>query len=216
MCIKVAIVDDHELFLLGIGYLIEKSLGIQVSKRFYDGQEVLDYLKLGNTIDLLISDLDMPEIDGFKLLSHLKRDYPNTKVMIMSAINDKETIALCKNLGANGFIRKDSFKKELIVAIDRIMLGLEYFSKGAESSMLFTHSSVYGILSEKYNLTKREIEILQLILNEFMSSEIADKLHCSIFTIKTHRRNLFKKLGIRNLAGLINLINELQARYIEK
>lgn len=214
--LKLAIVDDHELFLYGIAYLLEKKLGRNNFLKFSEAKDVLTYLRSGQEIDILISDIDMPDMNGIKLLSNVKREFPKTKVLMLSASNDQGTIQLCQNLGAEGYVSKDCYRSTLFEGLTEIFKGSYYFSKGTEDRETSSHADLYTMLSEKYRLTGRESEILQLILNEYVTSEIAEKLSCSIFTVKTHRRNLLKKMDVRNLAGLIRIVNDLEFRFFEK
>ncbi|EOZ96338.1 two component transcriptional regulator, LuxR family [Indibacter alkaliphilus LW1] len=214
--LKIAIVDDHELFLYGISYILEKNLGRNNFLKFSEAREVLKYLRNGMVIDFLIADIEMPDLDGIKLLSIIKREFAETKVLILSADADLNTVQLCKNLGADGYVTKDCYRSQLIDAMTEIMEGSTYFFEVDPGKVGVGSKNIYQHLEAEYGLTQREIEVLQLILNEYVTPEIAEKLGCSAFTIKTHRRNLFKKLGIRNLTGLIHFIGNLEFREIEK
>jgi DNA-binding NarL/FixJ family response regulator len=214
--LKIAIVDDHELFLNGISYILEKNLGRNNFLKFSEAREVLKYLRNGKGIDFLIADIEMPDLDGIKLLAIIKRDFPETKVLILSANDDLDTVQLCKNLGADGYVTKDCYRSQLLEALTEIFEGKTYFFQSNKDEVLDSRRNIYQYLEIQYGLTHREIEVLQLILNECVTSEIAEKLGCSAFTIKTHRRNLFKKLGIRNLTGLVHFIGNLEFREIEK
>jgi DNA-binding NarL/FixJ family response regulator len=205
---SIAIVDDHELFRLGLVHLVEKNYNIPVTGQFKNGKEVLKFLESGHSIDLLILDLNMPVMSGTTLLAKLDKIYPQVKKLVLSLHADAMTISLCKDLGADGYLSKDVVWTDLEEAINEILAGGNYFI----TEDLINKSDPYNFQSEliieQYRLTKREMQILQLILNEYLTAEIAEKLFASPYTIKTHRRNIFKKMGVRNLAGLITVLNE--------
>ncbi|WP_143962742.1 response regulator transcription factor [Litoribacter populi] len=201
----IAIVDDHELFLLGIAQLIENSLELSIVSKMKGGTELKQYLETGELPDLLIMDFHMPDIGGAKLLSYLDREYPDLKKLVISMDTDARTIKLCQQLGAKGFISKDAVFTDLKEAIISILDGDTYYMMDNDNM-----DDLEIILVEKYRLTKREMQILDLILNEYLTSEIAEKLCTSPLTIKTHRRNIFKKLGVRNLAGLVSVMRGIK------
>jgi DNA-binding NarL/FixJ family response regulator len=147
-------------------------------------------------------------MSGTTLLAKLDKIYPQVKKLVLSLHADAMTISLCKDLGADGYLSKDVVWTDLEEAINEILAGGNYFI----TEDLINKSDPYNFQSEliieQYRLTKREMQILQLILNEYLTAEIAEKLFASPYTIKTHRRNIFKKMGVRNLAGLITVLNE--------
>jgi len=205
---SIAIVDDHELFLLGLVALVEEILKIPIAGQFKNGKEVLEFLDEDHDIDLLILDLNMPVMSGTTLLSILEKSYPKVKKLVLSMHTDAMTISLCRNLGADGYISKDVVGTDLEEAIHEILSGGNYFI----TEDLINKSDPYSFQSEmiiaQYRLTKREMQILELIISEYLTTEIAEKLYASPLTIKTYRRNIYKKMGVRNLAGLITVLNE--------
>jgi len=204
---SIAIVDDHELFLLGLVHLVEDNIKVPVIGKFRNGQEVLYFLEEGHDIDLLIMDLNMPVMDGTTLLTKLGKEYPHVKKLVLSMHADSKTISQCRDLGADGYISKDVVWSDLEEAINEILDGGNYFitedvvNKSDSNNFKFEH------ITDRYHLTKREMQILQLILNEYLTSEIAEKLYASPYTIKTHRKNIFKKMGVNNIAGMVTLLN---------
>jgi len=205
---SIAIVDDHELFRLGLVHLVEKNFKFPLIGQFKNGKEVMDFLESGHHIDLLILDLNMPVMSGTTLLAKLDKIFPRVKKLVLSLHADAMTISLCKNLGADGYLSKDVVWSDLEQAINEVLAGGNYFI----TEDLFSKTDPYNFKSEllidQFHLTKREMQILQLILNEYLITEIADKLFSSPFTIKSQKRSIFKKLGVSNLAGLITVLNE--------
>jgi len=205
---SIAIVEDHELFRMGLVHLIENNFNVPVIGKFRNGQEVLRFLDMGNEIDLLILDLNMPIMDGPTLLAKLQKGHPHVKKLVLSMHADAKTISLCKDLGADGYLSKDVVWSDLEEAINEILDGGNYFITEDVENKSDPYNVQFESITDRYQLTKREMQILQLILNEYLTSEIAEKLYASTFTIKTHRRNIFRKMGVRNLADMVALLNQ--------
>lgn len=205
---SIAIVDDHELFLLGLVHLMEENLKVPIIGKFRNGQEVLFFLEQGHDIDLLIMDLNMPVMDGTTLLTKLGKEYPHVKKLVLSMHADSKTISLCKDLGADGYISKDVVWSDLKEAINEILGGGNYFITEDMVNMSDPYNFQFEHITDRYHLTKREMQILQLSLNEYLTTEIAEKLFASPYTINTHRNNIFKKMGVSNLAGMLTLLNQ--------
>jgi DNA-binding NarL/FixJ family response regulator len=205
---SIAIVEDHELFLIGLVDLIENTFNAPVVGKFRNGQEVLNFLENGHDIDLLILDLNMPVMDGTTLLATLDKGYPHIKTLVLSMHADANTISLCRYLGADGYLSKDVVWSDLKEAINEIFSGRNYFITEDIENKSDPYNSQFENLIDRYHLTKREMQILQLIVNKYLTSEIADKLFASPFTVKTSRRNIFNKMGVRNLTGMVTLLNQ--------
>jgi DNA-binding NarL/FixJ family response regulator len=205
---RVIIADDHELFASGLDTLISTDQNLNVIAHCRNGKEVLVFLDSGNNADILILDLNMPVMDGIQLLGHLHRDHPNIKKLVISMHHTESSIALCKTLGADGFIGKDSSLNELLDAVHVILEGGKFFKESSQETFDAEGKGFYEKLIHHYKLSKREVDIIQLIINQYESAEIADKLNLSPLTVKTHRKNIFRKLGVRNLAGLVALVKD--------
>ncbi|MCC5929616.1 MAG: response regulator transcription factor [Cyclobacteriaceae bacterium] len=202
---RLIIADDHELFAKGLDNLLKQQGQYTIVAYCKNGKEVLDFLKQATLPHLIILDLNMPVMDGLQLLNHLHRLYPGIKKLVISMHHSQTTMELCKNLNANGFISKDASIEVLLNAINDIIEGKSFFQKIDQNQYPEESYGGYEKLMKTYNLSKREIEIIQLIMNEYESTEIAEKLHLSPLTVKTHRKNIFRKIGVRNLAGLAAL-----------
>ncbi|MCH6235060.1 response regulator transcription factor [Cognataquiflexum rubidum] len=208
MSTQIIIADDHELFASGLDNLVSTDPNLKVIAHCRNGKEVLAYLENGIKVDFLILDLNMPVMDGIQLLGHLHRDYPHIKKLVISMHHTESSIALCKTLGADGFIGKDSSLNELLDAVHVILDGGKFFKESFQEVFDTEGKGFYEKLIYHYKLSKREVDIIQLIINQYESTEIADKLNLSPLTVKTHRKNIFRKLGVRNLAGLVALVKD--------
>ena len=201
--VRLLLVDDHEIFLEGLTTLLGINPDYKVLGSRTSGQEILEYLKDNEHPDILIADISMPEMSGIELVRHVKKSYPEIKILVLSMHNDRETISEITMAEAEGYVLKNSDREELFKAIDRIAAGSTYYSNEVMSIILerirFDHKSD----SEGILLTDREQEILQLIAAEKSSEEIADQLFISRRTVETHRKNMLKKTEAGTVVGLL-------------
>lgn len=202
--INIALVDDHELFSLGMKALMAEFIPRDNIQIMHDGQEFIKFLESGNTVDLLLVDLQMPIINGRTLIRHLNQDKSPIKIIVISMHNDTYVVEECKALGADGFIKKDSSTMVLEEGISRVLQGEKYFPSLYKGLTISNEND----LSKEFGLTKREIEIIKMIKNNYSSHHIADILHISYQTVKTHRKNINQKLDINNVVALIDFANK--------
>lgn len=205
--ITVGISDDHALFREGIISLMRDYNIIEFTLEAENGRDVLTKLKNGIP-DVLLLDLDMPVMDGIETLKILKSDaaYENLKVIILTMHTEERMITYLMELGANGFITKDSRPEEISTAITTVHKQGYYFNDSVSQAMLKglkDKSKKTPKLGDNYQLTSRELEVLQLIAQGLTTTEIGEKLFLSNRTIEGHRKNLLSKLGARNTATLI-------------
>lgn len=206
--IKVAIVDDHKLFRQGLGVILASKEDIEVVEKYESAIHLLKYLKHVD-VDLLLLDIDMPELDGISAMPRILEEKPDIKVLILSMHLSSKKIQEAVAAGVNGYLLKTSDDDEVAQAIYDVMDGKEYFSKEAHSELI---NSFRQKDDPRYvELTKREKEILNLVCQEFSSQEIAKQLSISIHTAETHRRNLLHKTDCKNSVGLVKyaIENEL-------
>ena len=199
---NLIIADDHKLFLEGITNLIESQTNLNLVLTAASGASVIKYLQINDKekIDLIISDISMPDVDGIELNRFLKTNFPDTKVLIVSMHTDPNILDnLIKN-NVDGYLSKNTASDEFITAIETILKGQKYFSEQVKTQYT---NSVFNNQKEAIELlTTREKEVLKLIAQEFTTQEIADKLFLSKHTIESYRKSLISKLKVRNLAGL--------------
>jgi len=202
--IRVALADDHKIVRDGIKLMIRQHPGVEVIAEAENGKEVIDLCAKEN-IDLVIMDINMPQMDGIEATNRIKINYPEIKVLALTMSNDDVHIRKMIQAGASGYIMKSSGTVELREAIDTIMNGKHYFSDEATKSIMMDLVKNKGVTKsdEPVSITEREVEILELIVKEFTNQEIADKLFISPRTVDAHRRNLLQKTGARNTAGLV-------------
>lgn len=202
--IKVLIADDHRIFRDGIRSILEKEKDIVVVDEAANGSEVIEKIT-HQAVDVLILDIDIGKPSGIEITEIITTRHPEVNVLILSMIGLHEFVIQALEKGAIGYILKNTGKDEVLTAIRCVAKGDSYFSKEV-SAILIEQLNKPGSMKKKMTdipLTPREIEVLQLIVQEYSNQEIAEKLFISIRTVDTHKRNMLEKLGARNSAGLV-------------
>ena len=204
--IKLYLVDDQQMILDGLTSLLGEMDQIVILGFAKNGRELLDQLgRIEEQPDIILLDIEMPEMNGFVTLEKLKVTYPDIKVLALSSYNEKPLIEKMITSGAHGYIVKDDDRNILKDAIMTIAQGQKYFSSTVTISLAQTPQTSPPFESDLLldDLTKREKEILKLIAEGFSNTEIGKKLFISHRTVDSHRTNLMKKIGVNNIAGLI-------------
>lgn len=196
---KILLVDDHQLVLDGLKSIFEGDNALEIVGVANNGQEALRYLKHVK-IDLVLTDINMPEMDGVQLTKEIRSKKLPQKVIVLTMHNEKSLIKELMEVGADGYLLKTSNQQEMIAAVKAVLDGKKYFSSEVTLSLLSDDQSA---MQNDYDLTQRETEILQLIAEGFSNKEIGEKLFISHRTVDTHRTNMMKKLEVKNIAGLI-------------
>ncbi|WP_179351985.1 response regulator transcription factor [Winogradskyella vidalii] len=199
---SIIIADDHAMFLDGLKSILSEEKSIDITLTAKTGAQVLKYLRINTDekIDLVITDINMPKMDGVELNKAIKQEFPQIKTLVVSMLEDAKKIKALTEANVNGYISKNAEKTELLKAIKSILQGENYFSPRIKQVLM---EAMFSAKSEpEISLSKREKEVLKLIAQEFTTQEIADQLFLSKHTIESYRKNLISKLGVRNLAGL--------------
>lgn len=193
---EVVIVDDHPMVAEGIQSILENYDDIRVVATLSNGREVIDYLK-DHHADVILMDLNMPEIGGITATEMVLEIRPHTRVLILSMHDSSEYISTALEHGASGYVLKDVPTEEIKIAIDTVMAGNRYLCTGAQGSLLPAENP-----KAHDQLTGREQTVLlQLALGK-SNRDVAQTLNISVRTVETHRKNLKAKLGISSTAGL--------------
>lgn len=203
--IKVILADDHQMFLDGLSSLLSQLKDVQVIAAVNSGKEVLDKLQV-QLPDLVIVDLNMPVMDGLETTRHIRKKHPHLKVLGLTMENDLQSVTGMLEAGASGYILKNTGKAELELAIRQVMKGEPYLSQSISNrlaqNLLQNFQQRKEIQNELSLLTERELEILKMIALEHSNTEIATLLFISPKTVETHRKNLMKKIGVKNSLGV--------------
>ena len=204
--IAILIVDDHKIVRDGIQSLLMDHEDIIIIDEASNGREALEKLKSHPEVDVVLMDINMPEMDGIECAEQIKQNETYTcKVLALTMLKEDQHIRAMVEAGASGYILKESGEDDLVEAIRSVADGKPYFSDEATAALLrqFVVKRNQTASIKGMDLTEREIEILQLITNEFTNQEIAEKLFISVRTVDAHRRNLMEKIGAKNMAGLV-------------
>ncbi len=202
MKIKVLIADDHHLFIDGIRSILNHELDISIIAEAANGLEMIKILENGVKPDVILTDIRMPVMDGVAATRVIVKNYPEIPVLALTMFDQSADVYEMLDAGARGYITKEIKKEELVRAIHTVVSGKTYFS-GKLPVDLSELDKIDGS-DRNIELTRREIEILQLVVKGRTTLEIAQELRLSKFTIDTHRKNIHKKLNIKTNAGLVN------------
>ncbi len=210
---NLIIADDHKMFLDGLLSIFESEKAYNILLTAKNGAQVAKYVGINSNeqIDLIITDITMPEMDGIALTKVLKEKNSNLKILAVSMHTNPDMIDTLIESDVDGYVPKNAEKKELLKAIETILKGDKYFSR--EISDIFMKNRFSKKEKENIKLTKREIDVITLIAQEFTTQEIADKLFLSKHSIESYRKNLIAKLGVRNLAGLTK--HAIKMKYLD-
>ena len=201
---KILIVDDHFVFREGIHLLLKQYNPLFEIIEASNGREALSLLQT-KPVDVILMDSEMPEMNGTECLKELKQsEYSRIPVIMLTMHDQLNHMMQAYDLGANGYLTKDSSIKEVVLAIETVTQGEEYYAAAIRTPFLKELSKREHTFFDKTNkLTAREVEVLQMICREFSTEEIASILFVSPLTINNHRRSLISKTGARNVAGLV-------------
>jgi DNA-binding NarL/FixJ family response regulator len=199
--IKIMVVDDHQLMIDGIRSVLANQSEIQIVAEANNGNEALRIAQ-EVIIDIILMDINMPELDGIECTRILLEKRPDIRIIGLSQFAEKRFIKNMMKNGARGYLLKDTSREELVEAIKKVYSGETYMNQRLTANLFLPsrHDAEKKLFAQ---LTKREIEVLNLICNEFSSQEIADRLFISFHTVETHRANLMIKAGAKNAAGLV-------------
>ncbi|MBK9732005.1 MAG: response regulator transcription factor [Chitinophagaceae bacterium] len=207
--IKVVIADDHQIFIEGIKSLVKDSEKLIMVGEARDGETLMQVLKTKRP-DVVLMDVSMPNMNGIEATRKIRILFPEMKILGLTMSDDADSVSEMMRAGALGYLLKTTGKPELISAITHVYHGEKYLS--SEMSMkliekMFDDNEKVkdegSRTPRKAEITKRELDIVRLIAQELTNVEIAKKLNNSPMTIITHRKNLLRKLGVKNTAGLV-------------
>lgn len=210
--INVLIVDDHQMVIDGFRLLLKNTDDIQVVGHAVNAEEAFVLLE-DISPDVVLLDINMPGINGIDACKKINSQYPNIKVVAITMHKEGSLIKMMLGNGAKGYVLKNAGKNELVTAIETVHQGKMYLDEASNEIVLSAmgnnkKSKVSKGLFPK--LSRREKEVLALILEEHTTQEIADKLFISFGTVETHRRNMLIKTGTRNTAGLVKVVLEYE------
>ncbi len=207
--LNVLIIDDHPLVIDGIRTMLTDIDYLTVSGSARTASQALDFLEKYSRTDIILLDINLPDMDGLQLCSVIRQKNKTVKIIGLSYINEAGiTTRFLKN-GADGFLLKNMERQELIEAIERVMAGSTYLSPAASENIIEQITKPNPAIGNTPVLTRREKEILQLLYEGMKSSEIAQRLFLSNHTVDTHRKNMLQKFNVHNTQSLLKRVKEL-------
>lgn len=205
--LSIVLAEDHKIVRNGIRVLLEADKEISVAGEAINGREVMDLVNSGLQPDIVLADINMPELDGIALIRELKAVSPDTKVVILSMLDNEKYVTQAFSEGAFAYLLKNVSADELIFSLKHVHTGGKYLCAELSIRLLDRLLHTPGIPLDDKNaeidFSAREIEILGLIAEGFTNSDMSDKLFISKRTIEGHRQSLIEKTGSRNTAALI-------------
>lgn len=206
MPLKIIIADDHPLLVDGLRRVLEEMKDVEVLEPVGNGRQLLVRLR-ESPVDLVLLDLQMPQLDGLETLRILQKEFPRLRVLVFTNYNQQKLLREARNLGARGYLSKNCTSQELKEAVLTVEDGGTWFPEeppaAADPPSLFVNDFM-----KKYQITQREVEIIRKIAQGYTTKEIGEQLYVSEFTVNAHRRNICRKLDIYTPVGLVNFAKE--------
>lgn len=206
--IRLFLVDDHKLIRDGIKAHFDEDDRFTIVGEASDGQEALELLKTTET-DVILMDINMDVMDGIECTTQISQEFPDIKVLALTMLAENQHIKEMLKAGALGYMLKNATEQEIKQGISAVFNGSSFYSPEVTQTVMNSLSSPISTKKKKSRfepqipLTKREKEVLLLIIKEYSNQEIADELFISKRTVDAHKRNLLEKTGSKNVAGLV-------------
>lgn len=197
--IKLIVVDDHPMVLEGLRSMFAQINFTELAATCSNAYEAIEAIQQQQP-DIVITDINMPEISGIELTAKIKKEYPHVKVIAMSTFNERSYVTQMVQNGADGYLVKNATKEEIEEAILSVYEGKLYMSVSTNMSPADKKE-----ISNIPVISSREKEVLSLIAEGFTNGQIAEKLFLSVYTVDSHRKSLLTKFAVNNTASLIKL-----------
>ncbi|MDP4147826.1 MAG: response regulator transcription factor [Bacteroidota bacterium] len=208
--IKLLIIDDHPLIIDGIRTMLKDTGYVEIAGACKTAREGLAFIVDHPETEIILLDINLPDMDGLRACELIRQINKQVKIIGLTYVNEAGIITQLIRKGANGYLLKNMEREEFIDAIDRVLNGELYLSKGANEKIL-QQLQAFDLPGNKVPvLTRREVEILQLLGKGLTSQEIAGRLFLSVYTIDTHRKNMLQKFNVHNTQALLNAVQELK------
>jgi len=204
--IKIILVDDEVLFRKGISFLLEREKNMEIIFEAENGSELISFLKESKkSPDIIIMDLKMPVLNGVEATKIIRKDFPKIKIIALTSYDSKSFVANMIDVGAVSYLIKNATPQELLTTINEVATKGFYYS---DYVMQIIHENVLSSKKTQSSfdnkfLSKRELEVLQLICKQKNTVEMAEQLFISPRTVEGHRNNLLLKTESKNSAGLV-------------
>lgn len=201
---SVVIVEDHRILREGLRSLLSSNLDFKIVGEAEDGLSAIRLIEEVKP-DLVLMDLSMPKMSGLDAIREIKKEYPDTKILVLTVHKAEEYVFASLTAGADGYLLKDAGRAELILAIESVLLGKQFISPGISEKLVAAYLEGRKPLEPEStweSVTQRERQILKLIAEGHKNKQISDYLCISAKTVEKHRANLMKKLNLHNASAL--------------
>lgn len=201
---KIFITDDHKIVIDGIASFLLGNKDFELIGYSHNSKQLFDFLKKQQP-DILLLDIRLKGLTGIQIAPVVKREYPKIKIIALSSDTDKETIDEAVKAGCCGYLSKDIEEDEFFLALNNVLSGENYYSKGIQQSIFksYTEKTSENLTNKHDVLSDREIEVIELFAEGLSYSEIADKLCISKRTVETHKKNIMEKLNLKTTIELV-------------
>ncbi|NKB32510.1 MAG: response regulator [Pseudomonadales bacterium] len=196
---KVVLIDDHEIFRLGLRALLESESNIEIVSEASNSEDGIVVINRESP-DVVVLDYAMPGTSGLELLKIVKHKHPEVRVILLTASKSESVLAEALESGANGVVLKQDTSNQLVQAVETVHKGEQIVS-----TSIVPLVKRFDALAE---LTKREKQVLRMIANGYRNREISEELNISIKTVDSHRTNLMRKLKLHNLVDIVEFANK--------
>lgn len=207
MSIRIAITDDHPMVLQGIQSMLNDTKEIEIVGLYNSAENTLKTIS-NDAPDILLLDINLPDINGIDLCKQLKKVLKHLKVIAISNYDEVSFVKRMLQSGADGYLLKNTHKLELLEAFKAVLGNEQYLQRDIEKKLLNQSIGKKSTNSLLVKLTRREKEVLQAISEELTTQQISEKLFISPKTVETHRMNIMSKLGAKNSVGIIKIAIE--------
>lgn len=203
---RILVVEDHRILLDSLAMLLSSIDGVEVVSKHTNGKQALVALELEPDIDVVVADLQMPVMGGIELTLQMRQRFPEVKICLLTVADEPNAIKEAIRAGADGYVLKSAERTELETALSVIGSGSKFYSE--QVMLILAKDTAFEFTPDvnkprKITLTKRELEVLKLIVEEYSGTEIAEKLFIGATTVETHRKHLMQKLGVKTIVGLV-------------
>ena len=203
MKIRVILADDHRILREGLAHMMSTKGDIEVVAQAKNGRDAVKLARELNP-DVVVMDVAMPDLNGVDATKQIMEESPKVKILALSMHSDMQFVSRMLAAGAAGYVLKDSAFDELANAVKAVAVGKAYLSQGISDLVLQEYLQILSKREEPDGcpLSTREREVLQLFAEGMSTKDVANRLHLSVKTVETHRRQIMEKLNVHNIAGL--------------
>lgn len=196
--IRIAIADDHQSLVDGIQLHLKKETDIKFVGTANDGETLLQLVRDQNP-NIVITDIRMPKLDGIQATKKIKKEFPQTKILVFTMFDQEDAVKQMLKAGADGYILKNASLEDVLTAVRSINNGNTYFDEQISIPEIEEEPTA----NRDQLLTRRQSQILHLIAQGKTSLEIADELYIGVYTVDTHRKNMARILGLKGKGELL-------------